>query len=108
MRQLSVSDRWFLTGDVVCGLVLHYGALLIQQRTADVVTFEALDCSGAPTSVTVLLGGGAALVALPVATRFESPDNRVAEERLQGKVDALLDQQNADPDDIAGAPVWNS
>lgn len=107
MRHLTVGDKSILTGDEVSDLLIQYTALLVQQQTADTVDLAAFEMSGTPTTLTLLLSSGLAMVAETIPTDFPAPDNGKLECFLRGRIDALIREQNPPAEDIAGAAIWN-
>lgn len=97
MKHMTFADKSFLLGDETAVAVLEYAAALAHHHDADDVELETISSDGDEVRATLLLGGGAPLMAESAHTELPEPDNADALAYMKRRIDALRHAPSANP-----------
>jgi hypothetical protein len=89
VKHVTYSDKSLLVGDEVADLLIEYAAQLGRMNQTDTVTIRAIGADGNEVSASFLLNPSSILMVESASTTATEPENGLAEEYLQSRIDGL-------------------
>lgn len=97
MKHVTYSDKSLLVGDEVADLLMEYAAQLGRMGQTDTVTIRAIGADGNEVSASFLLNPSSILMVESASTTATEPENGLAEEYLQGRINGLRESFEVPP-----------